>query len=137
MFMIVKKFEFEAAHYLPNYDGPCKNVHGHTYKLEVGVSLIFFVINENGMIIDLKLLKKIVETNILDILDHTLLNDKIENPTCENILWFIKEILKVEIEKIEGCGMIQLQYLKLHETSDSYAEWGLNEECSEPHCSDH
>lgn len=37
MISITKKIEFEAAHRLSNYQGPCKEIHGHTYKLEVSV----------------------------------------------------------------------------------------------------
>ena len=34
---VTKSFSFEMAHALWNYDGPCKNIHGHSYKLFVTV----------------------------------------------------------------------------------------------------
>lgn len=80
-----KKFKFDAAHRLPDYDGPCKNLHGHTWTLEL------FVIGRpqhNGMVIDFKTLHK-QATNVIKSLDHSYLNDKFDNPTCECIATYI------------------------------------------------
>ncbi len=107
--IIAKLFEFDAAHKLPNHSGKCKNLHGHTYKLEISVS---GKINEKGMVIDFHDLDKIVRENVLDILDHSYLNDTIPNPTAENIvLWIWK--------KLEN--KIALNKIKLWETQDSCA----------------
>lgn len=35
--IVLKEFEFDAAHYLPEYNGKCERLHGHTYKLVVKV----------------------------------------------------------------------------------------------------
>lgn len=71
---------FDAAHHLPNYDGECKNLHGHTWhiRVEVGGELDPL----SGMVIDLKILKKILQQAIQKY-DHDLLNHHIGLPTCE------------------------------------------------------
>lgn len=84
---ISKKFKFDAAHKLPNYDGKCKNLHGHSWEFEV---VLEGIVNEKtGMIIDFNILKQIVDGNVVQILDHSYLNDIISNPTAENILYWI------------------------------------------------
>ena len=77
---ITKKFTFETAHAIHGYDGLCKNIHGHSYKLNVTV--IGTPINnpedvKYGMIIDFSDLKKIVREEIVIPFDHaTVLNYK-------------------------------------------------------------
>ena len=70
---ITKQFNFETGHALYGYDGKCKNVHGHSYKLSVTVSGSPITDNSNvkfGMVIDFSDLKKIVKEEIVDIFDH-------------------------------------------------------------------
>ena len=65
---ITKQFNFEAGHALYGYDGKCKNVHGHSYKLSVTVSGEPITDNTNvkfGMVIDFSDLKKIVKEEIV------------------------------------------------------------------------
>lgn len=89
---ICSEFYFDAAHLLPNYDGRCANLHGHTYKLEVVVS---GSVGKNGMVIDFGDLKKIVNKTVIDKLDHTNLNDMFDNPTAENIVvWIFDSVFK-------------------------------------------
>ena len=138
---VTKEFNFEIAHALWNYDGPCKNLHGHSYKLFVTVmgSPIEDPDNpKNGMVIDFGDLKRIVNEEIVEPLDHAvILNTKAmeENitavrqmfdkrfvvnyqPTCENMtIDFAKRIAKRLPERLK------LHSLKLHETGSSYAEW--------------
>lgn len=87
---VTKEFTFEAAHKLNNYNGKCANLHGHTYKLRVTTK---GPIRKNGMTIDFVTLKQIVGEKILDRVDHTYLNDFIEQPTAENIVVWFWEIL--------------------------------------------
>lgn len=138
---ITKEFNFEMAHALQNYDGPCKNIHGHSYELFVTV--IGTPINDNknpknGMLIDFGDLKKLVRENIVDTLDHTLVlnntiseeistvlrnqftNIKLVNyqPTSENMLIEFSEILRSVLPL-----NVSLHSLKLRETGTSFAEW--------------
>ena len=76
---ITKQFTFEAGHALYGYDGKCKNIHGHSYKLSVTV--IGTPINDDnnakfGMIIDFGDLKKIVKNEIVDKFDHSIIFNK-------------------------------------------------------------
>jgi len=80
--MLLKKtFKFDAAHNLTKYNGKCENLHGHTYKLVVTVE---GKPDNQDMVIDFVLLKKIVQNEVIDILDHAYINDIIENPTARS-----------------------------------------------------
>lgn len=116
---ITKKFEFEAAHRLPDHLGKCKNFHGHSYKLEVTVSSN--KLNSQGMVMDFGDLKSIVKKHVLDRLDHSNLNDFFEVPTAENMIKWIHLKLDVFITE-ETKGKIILEKVRLYETSNSYAE---------------
>ena len=72
---ITKEFKFEMAHALLGYDGPCRNVHGHSYELSVTV--IGKPIEEKshaklGMVMDFGDLKRIVKDEVVDVFDHAL-----------------------------------------------------------------
>lgn len=120
MLTVTKIFKFEAAHWLPFYDGACHNLHGHSYKLEVTVT---GKINENvenpqcGMIIDFSVLKGIVEEKIIRRFDHSNLNDFFENPTAENMVEYFAESINMALPT-----NIVLVSIKLWETDSSYAE---------------
>ncbi len=138
---VTKEFRFEMAHALWNYDGPCRNVHGHSYILYV--TLAGQPMNNpdeprNGMVIDFGDLKKIVKENIVDRLDHSLMvsgfapAETVEayrkhfgnvivspyQPTCENLVADIADIVSSRIP-----GGISLHSVKLYETATSFAEW--------------
>ncbi|PKP40434.1 MAG: 6-carboxytetrahydropterin synthase QueD, partial [Bacteroidetes bacterium HGW-Bacteroidetes-12] len=137
---LTKEFTFEMAHVLEGYDGPCRNVHGHSYRLKVTVigSPITDIANPKlGMVMDFGQLKTIVKKRVVDRFDHVLLvkSDsellkqcnllslgKIEpvdyQPTCENLLIHIAELISSELP-----SEIKLHSLKLHETATSFAEW--------------
>ena len=142
---VTKEFHFEMAHALKNYDGLCKNIHGHSYKLNV--TLIGSPINDssdpkNGMMIDFSDIKKWVREKIVNEFDHSLLifseTDANElqkvsemfsrlkildfQPTCENLLIYMAEIIKNQLPE-----NISLHSLKLRETESSYAEWYAND----------
>jgi len=104
-----KIFIFEAAHKLPNYPGKCSNLHGHTWKLIVSCSGKM----NKGMVIDFLEIKKIVEENVLNRLNHSYLNDFIENPTCENVILWIKKELE---------NRLNLEKLTLYESEDCFCE---------------
>ena len=121
---VCKIFRFDAAHYLPNYEGVCSRLHGHSWTLEVEVSSSKLIStgSEAGMVIDFGELKKAVNREIIDKLDHTLLNGTVENPTCENLLEWIWKTLEpwVLFE-----SKVRLERLRLYETPDSFAEIAL------------
>jgi 6-pyruvoyltetrahydropterin/6-carboxytetrahydropterin synthase len=138
---VTKEFSFEMAHVLWNYDGPCKNVHGHSYRLFVTISGV--PANDpdnpkNGMVIDFTELKRIVRKEIISVFDHSAVVCKLVDeektemfkklfgntvlvdyqPTCENLVSdFSKRII--------SClpSGIKLHSLKLYETATSFAEW--------------
>ncbi len=138
---VTKVFTFDMAHALFGYDGPCKNIHGHTYRLSV--TLIGQQIEDEnnpkqGMVIDFTDFKLIVKSNIIEVFDHTLvlkadtpyakiqgLTDNFERiiyseyqPSCENLLLDMVQRIKVKLPE-----NVELHNVKLEETPTSYAEW--------------
>ena len=139
---ITKQFSFETGHALYGYDGKCRNVHGHSYKLSVtviGQPIADHKDVKYGMVIDFSDLKKIVKTEIVDVFDHATVFNKntphvelakeLENrghnillvdyqPTSEMMVIDFSEKIKKHLPKT-----IKLHSLKLQETETSYAEW--------------
>ena len=138
---ITKQFSFEMAHALRNYDGLCRNIHGHSYKMDItlaGQPLHDETSPKNGMVMDFGDLKKLVNEEIISLLDHALgLNAKTDaqlvevlkqnyekivtvdfQPTTENLLNFIAEKIKTRLP-----NDVKLSCLRLRETDTSYAEW--------------
>lgn len=136
-----KEFRFEMAHALWNYDGLCKNIHGHSYILRVTVIGTPISDDEhvkNGMVMDFGDLKKIVHEQIVDKLDHaivlshkspySLVQDLPQmgdrhlvtpyQPTCENMLIDFAARIKSQLPV-----NVALHSLRLHETASSFAEW--------------
>jgi len=135
---ITKEFDFEAAHALDGYSGKCKDIHGHSYHLKltfIGTPKSDLGLSDCGMVVDFGDIKKIVKTQILPLFDHRLIlrkdtrfkeiesiNERIRlvdyQPTCENMLIEIVEILKKyepkDAKLVKGF---------LRETANSYAEW--------------
>ncbi len=139
---ITKQFNFETGHALYGYDGKCRNVHGHSYKLAVTVIGTPIEDTDNvkyGMVIDFGDLKKIVKEEIVDVFDHaTVFNQNTPHielakelkerghhvilvdyqPTSENMV--IDFANKIKRRLPHG---IDLYALRLQETESSYAEW--------------
>lgn len=139
---ITKQFTFETGHALYGYDGKCKNVHGHSYKLSVTVIGTPITDTDNvkyGMVIDFTDLKKIVKHEIVDIFDHaTVFNkntphvelaDELKQrghhvilvdyqPTSENMVIDFADKIKKQLP-----GSVSLHSLRLQETDTSFAEW--------------
>jgi len=105
-------FDFEAAHRLPQHPGKCKELHGHSYHLVVTVERR--VARETGMAIDFADLKQIVRREVVDRLDHTYLNDKIDNPTAEILsVWIwnalrepLSGLVEVELWETRNCAVV-------------------------------
>ncbi len=104
-----KEYGFEAAHFIHNHPGKCRNLHGHSYKLFVSVEGP--VHPETGMVIDFDDLTKVVQEKVIQRLDHRFLNDLIPLSTAENIAVWIWEQLKPDLP-----GLCQIE---VYETSDN------------------
>ncbi len=139
---ITKRFSFEAGHALHGYDGKCKNLHGHSYHLDVTVIGQPIADTSNvkcGMVIDFGDLKKIVNEEIVDVFDHSMVFNKNTphldlakelinrehyillvdyQPTTEMMVIDFAEKIKRRLP-----DNIELFALKLQETATSFAEW--------------
>ncbi|MEZ5070030.1 MAG: 6-carboxytetrahydropterin synthase [Bacteroidales bacterium] len=138
---ITKEFHFEMAHALWKYEGACKHIHGHSYRLLV--TLIGEPVAEPGrsdfgMVTDFKEVKTLLKGPIVDNLDHSLLlykeadpeqiralgtmSEKLHvmsfQPTCENLVLYLSGKIRDLLP-----GRIRLHSLRLYETATSYAEW--------------
>lgn len=118
---VCKEFTFDAAHQLPNYDGPCQRLHGHQWKLEV--ELLGPVDVATGMVLDFSVLKQAVNNILIRDLDHYYLNDKFDNPTAENMTIQFAVILEAFIRSNPEMNAIVLSRVRLYETPTSYCEW--------------
>ena len=139
MIRITKEFKFEMAHALHGYDGLCKNIHGHSYKLWVKIK--GEVLNErthkkDGMVMDFDILKELVKPTIINKYDHSLVlnanspHAEIDfsafekvfflpyQPTSENLVSDFA--LQIKNKLPEG---VELYKLVLSETATSFAEW--------------
>lgn len=139
---ITKQFSFETGHALYGYDGKCKNVHGHSYRLDVTVIGEPIADNTNvkfGMVIDFSDLKKIVKEEIVNVFDHATVFNK-NTPHVElakalsdrghNVLLVdyqpTSEMMVIDFAKKIKTRLpdnIKLFSLKLQETATSFAEW--------------
>ena len=139
MIRITKKFKFEMAHALHGYDGLCKNIHGHSYKLFVTVK--GEIKNKqgdakDGMVLDFEVLKNIIKPEIINKYDHSLVlnanspHSEIDlsafekvfflpyQPTSENLVTDFA--FKIKSKLPQG---IELTKVVLSETATSFAEW--------------
>lgn len=139
---ITKIFTFETGHALYGYDGKCRNVHGHSYKLSVtvvGTPIADKSHVKYGMVIDFGDLKEIVKEEIVNKFDHaTVFNQNTPHvelakeleqrghnvilvdyqPTSENMVIDFAKKIKARLPE-----NIRLFSLKLQETESSFAEW--------------
>ncbi len=129
------------SHALLNYDGLCRNIHGHSYKLQITVAgepLQDDGSPKDGMVIDFSILKKIIQQQIVSQLDHSLMiNEKAPigklselgqmyerlqivpfQPTSENMVVYIARQVKPLLPE-----HIELFSVRLYETANSFAEW--------------
>ncbi len=137
---LTKRFTFEMAHALPAYEGKCRNIHGHSYKLYVtveGAPLNRQGAPTDGMVMDFGDIKRVVEERIVEPFDHALVLPQPSpgapplqlggyearlrlvdfQPTTENLLLHFASLLDGHLP--QG---IRLHSLKLFETEASCAE---------------
>lgn len=139
---LTKRYTFETGHALYGYDGKCRNIHGHGYKLFVtiiGEPIQDDTHVKHGMVMDFGDLKKIVKTEIVDEYDHAIVLNKNSphkelgeelkekghhviladfQPTSEMLVIHFAEIIQERLPE-----NVELFSVKLQETETSYAEW--------------
>ena len=143
MIRITKAFKFEMAHALYGYDGLCKNIHGHSYRL--WVTIRGEIKNENehkkdGMVMDFDVMKKIIKPEIIEKYDHSLVlnanspHAEIDlsafekvfylpfQPTSENLVNDFAKLIKSNLPE-----NVELLKVVLSETATSFAEWNLED----------
>jgi 6-pyruvoyltetrahydropterin/6-carboxytetrahydropterin synthase len=118
--LVSKEFTFDAAHHLHDYEGKCKNLHGHTYKVIFGLS---GYTDSRGLMIDFGDIKEIWKHEIEIHLDHRYLNETLPlmNTTAENIVVWIYEKMAAALMVKDYKGA-RVEFVRLYETPTSYAE---------------
>lgn len=122
--MVSKEFTFDAAHHLHCYEGKCKNLHGHTYKVIFGIS---GYVDSIGLMIDFGDIKDIWKNEIEVHLDHRYINETLPamNTTAENMVVWIYEKMAESLLNRESLSVEQgarVEFVRLFETPTSYAE---------------
>jgi 6-pyruvoyltetrahydropterin/6-carboxytetrahydropterin synthase len=116
MFEVFVEHTFAAGHALRNYKGKCENVHGHNYRVQVGVEGPR--LDENGLLYDFADLKKRVRATS-EYLDHQFINDLKPfdelNPSAENIAKYFYD----EIQRDISDGRVA--FVRVWETDTSCA----------------
>ncbi len=123
MYTVIKELEFSAAHNLNlDYESKCENLHGHNWKVKITCQSS--ILNNNGMVIDFKKVKDLIQENF----DHKYLNDELVkvnsklypaggcemkiNPTAELIAFYISQLVQKELEKSQrggNCIVVEVQ----------------------------
>ena len=118
MFEVCVEHTFTAGHSLRNYNGKCENVHGHNYKVQVGVE--GETLNETGLLFDFTVLKRVLRQTS-EYLDHQFINDLKPfdeiNPSAENLAKYFFDAIQSELKTN------QLAYVKVWETDTSCATY--------------
>ena len=143
MIRITKAFKFEMAHALYGYDGLCKNIHGHSYRLWVtirGEIKSEKGHKKDGMVMDFDVMKKIIKHEIIEKYDHSLVlnvnspHAEIDlsafekvfylpfQPTSENLVNDFAKLIKSNLPE-----NVELLKVVLSETATSFAEWNLGD----------
>ncbi|MFB7155640.1 6-carboxytetrahydropterin synthase QueD [Lysinibacillus sp. NPDC056232] len=119
--LVSKEFTFDAAHHLHNYEGKCKNLHGHTYRVVLALS---GYTDERGLMIDFGDIKGIWKEKIEIHLDHRYLNETLPpmNTTAENIVVWIYEKMAAALLDEQRYNGARVEFIRLYETPTSYAE---------------
>ncbi|MGT2750868.1 6-carboxytetrahydropterin synthase QueD [Streptococcus orisasini] len=117
--LVSKEFTFDAAHHLFNYEGKCKALHGHTYRLQIAVSGF---LDDKGMVYDFGSIKSTYQELLEPHLDHAYLNESLPymNTTAENMVYWIFKTFEAALPKERG---LQMESVRLYETPSAYAEF--------------
>ena len=127
---LTKIFYFNAAHQYGHKDwspeknwevfGPDSKIHGHNYTLEVMVT--GKINEETGFLVDLGNLKKIVNTYVIDILDHSQFDVEVDwfkdrQPSSENLVKFMWEQIQPRLDDVK------LHRIRLRETPTIFTDY--------------
>jgi 6-pyruvoyltetrahydropterin/6-carboxytetrahydropterin synthase len=130
--ILTKQFRFEAAHQLPNHRGKCARLHGHSYMLEVslrGPVKAERGESDDGMVVDLDVIKEVVQAAVISRVDHFNLNEIIDGPTtAERIAHWIWD----RLEEADPAFAAMLYRIRLWETATGYVEIGPPERDAAP-----
>lgn len=142
---ITKEFRYEGAHALYNYDGKCRNIHGHSYVMYVtvkGTPIDDDSDCKNGMLLDFSDFKRIVNDTIIEKFDHALVlrseapvafelanaYEKVVlvdfQPTCENLIAYFASVIWSHLPE-----NVELHSIRLHESPSSFVEWYAQDNC--------
>jgi 6-pyruvoyltetrahydropterin/6-carboxytetrahydropterin synthase len=129
---VTRRVEFSASHYYHNPDwtpeenrrvfGKTSNPHGHGHNYVLEVTVAGEVDPKTGMVLDLKDLKKLLETRVVDLMDHKFLNKEVaafatKIPTTENIAVEIWNLLAGKLD------FGKLHRVRLYETPDLFVDY--------------
>ncbi|MFB5281569.1 6-carboxytetrahydropterin synthase QueD [Peribacillus sp. Hz7] len=119
--LVSKEFTFDAAHHLHCYEGKCKNLHGHTYRVVFGLSGFT---DDRGLMMDFGDIKQIWKDKIEIYLDHRYLNETLPlmNTTAENMVVWIYEKMADALREEPQYKGARVEFVRLFETPTSYAE---------------
>ena len=137
MTTVTKTVRFDAAHVLTNHKGLCKNLHGHTYRVDVSVARDG---GEEDMVMDFKDVKSICEETVLSKFDHAFIYDETSAGESEIAAVVVKNGMRAAAlpfrstaENLARCifgelkGRIAgLHSVRVYETADSCAEYSEN-----------
>ncbi len=116
---VSREFTFEAAHRLPNHDGKCEGLHGHSYKLRVyayGSVREADGTSSEGMVVDFGRISEVYREHLEPLLDHKFLNDSLplEVTTAENLAGWALQMFQGHV--------LEVVSVRIYETPTSYAE---------------
>lgn len=135
---IAKEYCWEMSHRLPFHDGPCKNLHGHSYKMILALE---GELDKNSMVLDYYEIDRIIKP-LINQLDHAFLCDKDDKlmieflatngfkysiipyvTTSENIVTFFLDSIKEKFQKFDNLHKLTIA---VYETIDAYAERSIS-----------
>jgi 6-pyruvoyltetrahydropterin/6-carboxytetrahydropterin synthase len=123
MYEVTVQDTFSSGHYLRDYYGKCENPHGHNYR--VLVTLIGEQLEPNGLLLDFKLLKRILQPTI-QYLDHNMINDlepfTSVNPSAENLAKYFFDCTSSKLLEMTA-GRVRVKDCIIWETDTSFARY--------------
>ena len=123
MYQVTVEAGFSSGHYLRNYYGKCENPHGHNYK--VRVTLAGGALDDSGLLLDFKLLKRVLKPTI-DRIDHQMLNDLEPftrlNPSAENLAKYFFDEVNRELDATTD-GRVRVKDCTIWETDTTSATY--------------